>query len=47
MKLYGATVRLPCVGFQHVPVQADDIFRARAMLERQFARGNVTNVHIA
>jgi hypothetical protein len=44
---YTATVHLPKVGDQKVSVQADNESKARAMLEAQYGKGNVRNVHRA
>lgn len=47
MRVYAATIRLQGLGSQHVVVRADDSFKAKAMLEAQYGRGNVSNVHVA
>lgn len=47
MRTYAATIYLRGAGTQRVLVQADDGNRARLMLEAQYGRGNVTNIHVA
>jgi hypothetical protein len=46
-KTFGATIKLPGVGQQHVLIRANDLWKAKAMLEAQYGRGNVLNVHNA
>lgn len=47
MRTYSATIWLPGRGAQHVTVAADDIFKARIMLEAQFGKGMVQNLRRA
>lgn len=44
---YSANIRLPNGSVQKVEVQADNSDKARAMLEAQYGKGNVTNVQRA
>jgi hypothetical protein len=44
---FSATVKLPNGNHQKVTVQADTGSNAKAMLESQYGRGNVTNVQKA
>lgn len=44
---YVATIKLAPSKFQKVSVQADTSDKAKAMLEAQYGRGNVSNVQRA
>jgi hypothetical protein len=41
---YAASIRFPNGSIQKVTVQADNSDKARAMLETQYGKGNVSNV---
>lgn len=43
-KTYEAIIDIPGRGSQRVTIEADDSFKARAMLESQYGRGNVRAV---
>jgi hypothetical protein len=45
MNSYSATIRLPAGGLQTVTVQADNLDHARQLLELQYGRGRVMNLH--
>jgi hypothetical protein len=42
-KTYKATIRLQGAGLQEVTVQANDYFKAKAMLETQYGKGSLFN----
>lgn len=44
---FTATIWISGRGAQHVAVEADDIFKARALLEAQFGKGMVQNLRRA
>jgi len=45
MKVYQATIKLPSGGQQTVTTQSDNDNHARQMLEMQYGKGNVMNLH--
>jgi hypothetical protein len=47
MTTYAAVVRLAGAGQQHVLIRADNAATAKAMLEAQFGKGCVSNLHTA
>lgn len=42
---YSAMIRLPAGGLQAVTVQADNLDHARQLLELQYGRGRVMDLH--
>jgi hypothetical protein len=42
---YAADIKVGSSGIDRVTIQAKDLYHARIMLESQYGRGNVMNLH--
>jgi hypothetical protein len=44
-KTFQATIKLPSGGYQTVTIQSDNTNHAQQLLEMQYGKGNVMNLH--